>query len=274
VVFRKMRPSPLLRRRFPNRCTGVSDDACGFAPSWKRRAAAFAFFASIPLLVATAALRDHLPRGSALLPELRQAPIQEPVVVPAFQTTVGEQTYTVVPRYRYELWGLVVSKHDASAWWDIYHHPLWKDFINVEDLCVVWGENVAGEVYRALDFSSDPWTCYASTWDAATWARFRPEELSNNHLLADRQSLSRRVMAARKGDQVYFRGYLADYKHADWVDYRKSSAVRTDTGNGACETVYLEDFRVLRSANPVWRFLFWCGWLGLGAGAVGWFALE
>jgi len=274
VVFRKVRGGPVRRRRFPNRNATASGDGRAFGPSRKRRAAAVVFFASIPLLLASAVLRDRLPQAGALLPDLGQSPVQEPLVRPAFETTVGEQTYTVVPRYRYELWGLVVSKHDANAWWDIYHHPLWKDFINVKDLCVVWGENLAPEVYRALDFSSDPWTCYASTWDGAAWARFRMDELSNNHLLADRKALSRSIMAAREGDQVYFRGYLADYKHADWQSYRRSSEVRTDTGNGACETVYLEEFRILKRANPLWRFLFPFGWVSLAAGAVGWFVLE
>jgi hypothetical protein len=27
-------------------------------------------------------------------------------------------------------------------------------------------------------------------------------------------------------------------------------------GNGACETVFLTDFKVLKRANPGWRFLF------------------
>jgi hypothetical protein len=35
--------------------------------------------------------------------------------------------------------------------------------------------------------------------------------------------------------------------------FRGSSTVRDDTGDGACETVYVNEFKILQRANPVWR---------------------
>lgn len=270
MVFRK-----LYRRakRGPGQ-RHTASPAQDFGPSPRRRKAAFGFFASILVLIVSGAARSRLPPAGDVLPVLQQPPVQQAVAAHAFETTVAGQSYTVVPRYRYELWGLVVSRHESDAWGDIYHRPLWKDFINVADVCVVWGENLAGGSYRSVDFRSDSWTCYASTRDPEAWGRFHPDQLSNNHLLVDRESLSRRVAAAREGDQVYLRGYLADYKNRDWEDYRRSSVVRTDVGDGACEAVYLEDFRILKRANAPWRCLFWLGWAGLVVGGVGWFVLE
>jgi hypothetical protein len=36
---------------------------------------------------------------------------------------------------------------------------------------------------------------------------------------------------------------------------RRSSTVRNDRGNGACEVVYVTEFEVLREANASWRSL-------------------
>ncbi len=44
------------------------------------------------------------------------------------------------------------------------------------------------------------------------------------------------------------------YKGAPYA--RGSSAVRTDRGNGACETVWFEEFEILREANAAWRTLY------------------
>ncbi|MGZ5556026.1 MAG: hypothetical protein ACXW3H_09970, partial [Candidatus Aminicenantales bacterium] len=36
---------------------------------------------------------------------------------------------------------------------------------------------------------------------------------------------------------------------------RRSSTLRTDRGNGACEVVYVTEFEILREANSAWRTL-------------------
>jgi len=58
---------------------------------------------------------------------------------------------------------------------------------------------------------------------------------------------------AQKGDQIYMKGRLVDYSVEGRGGERKSSTSRTDSGRGACEVVYLEDFRILRVGNAFWR---------------------
>jgi len=54
---------------------------------------------------------------------------------------------------------------------------------------------------------------------------------------------------------------------------RGSSTSRTDRGNGACETIYLDDFRFVRAANSGWRTLYTlCLWLA-PLSALGFFGL-
>jgi hypothetical protein len=55
------------------------------------------------------------------------------------------------------------------------------------------------------------------------------------------------------------RGYLVDYttfKDGRPAGTRVSSEVRTDTGNGACEVLYVESLDLLGSANRAWRIAY------------------
>jgi hypothetical protein len=81
---------------------------------------------------------------------------------------------------------MVVSYHDADSFLDIWHHKRWLDFLNERDLCVIWGRNVESGVYKAMKFSNDSWTCWASWPDSATGQKFQMNAFSNNHILVDK----------------------------------------------------------------------------------------
>jgi hypothetical protein len=219
--------------------------------------------------------RDRLPPPSAILSEVYEAPRQEPVEVRPFPVRVGGIEYRVQPLFRYELRGLVVSRHDTSAWWDVMHRDWWKDHLNVADLCVVWGDNLASGVYRALRFWSGTFTCYAGAGDPKDWERFDPTALSNNHLLAADPAIARTLRGIRPGDQVVVRGSLAEYAHDAGMQFRRGTSIRRDdSGNGACETIWVDEVTVLRRANPVWRALLrWAGF-GVLVAVIGWFLLP
>ncbi len=63
-------------------------------------------------------------------------------------------------------------------------------------------------------------------------------------------------MGVRKGDQVHLKGWLVSYGIKDTPYRRVSSTTRTDRGNGACETIFVTDFEVLKKANEEWHVLF------------------
>jgi len=52
---------------------------------------------------------------------------------------------------------------------------------------------------------------------------------------------------------VHFKGILVDYTNDENGGVRHTSTHRRDTGNGACEVVYLDDFTVIKKANPILR---------------------
>jgi hypothetical protein len=198
-------------------------------------------------------LKDNLPDGDDILEEALQAPIQTEVDMAPFQIEAGEMVYTITPLHSYELYGLVVSYHNCGTWWDIYHHGQWKDFINVKDLCVIWGNNVLTEVYKEMRFTSDSWTCTYYWPNHEVGARFNHTCLSNNHLLSHDESVTRSLLNTSRGDQIYLRGYLAEYSHTGGEFHRGTSTNRTDKGNGACETIYVEDYEILKTGNAFWR---------------------
>ncbi len=181
------------------------------------------------LLLAVALWKsDALPPPTELSPALLDEPLQEPVRKPAFATTSQGVTYTVQPLYTYELVGLVVSKHDAKTWWDHLHRE-WNDNLNVVDLCVVWGNNARNGSYADIHFSSGQFTCNFSTRSDAAYAAFDQTAISNNHLLTDQPAVAKKLRSVRVGDQIRFRGHLAEYAHQHGMDFKRgTSTVRTD----------------------------------------------
>ena len=78
------------------------------------------------------------------------------------------------------------------------------------------------------------------------------DQLSNNHLISADERVRERVQDIRIGDQIRVRGSLAGYS-SPGVNKRGTSTTRTDTGDGACETIYVERFDIVRAATSYWR---------------------
>jgi hypothetical protein len=240
-----------------------------------KRRIQFLFFASLILLGVALWKKDELPQFPQLQQQLMKEPQQVPVRRAAFETTVNGVTYRIQPLYSYDLYGLVVSMHDARTWWDSIHQE-WNDHLNVMDLCVVWGNNLRRGVYKEADYSSTEFECYVKINSSEVVRAFDQTALSNNHLLTDKPDVARAIRKVRLGDQIHFRGYLAEYSHNHngRPFHRGTSIVRDDTGNRACETVFVEDFQVLRPGGSLWRIVIWFALLLLATSVIAWFRLP
>jgi hypothetical protein len=142
----------------------------------------------------------------------------------------------------YELWGLVVSHNEITSVADIYHD---RSSVDTKDLCVVWGENLSRDDYRAVEFESGPFTCY---FRFAEGVPFDTTGASNNHLITDRPEVRRAIAQVRIGDQVHLRGLLVDYQMDDWEDFWRHEPVREDSG---CEVIYTERWKCC-CGTPGW----------------------
>lgn len=213
---------------------------------------------SATALIISYFLKDQLPDKSEIDERLYQEPMQEATDKEPFKKEVGGIRYNIKPITSYELYGLVVTYHNANKWWD-YYHKEWDDFINLKDICVIWGNNIDKEVYKQMKFESGSWTCYFEGKygaDVDLGNKFTYSHLSNNHLLDDNEEVAKKIEEAEIGDQIYFKGYLVEYSHGDGQFKRGTSTTRLDSGNNACETVYVTDFEIIKKNEDIWREVF------------------
>ena len=225
------------------------------------------FLGALALVGVSCWNQDAFPDQLSTLAPLANPPRQTATEEDAFTVSLKGVDYQIEPLYDYELYGVVVSFQHHNG--ERMLHEDWNDHLNVADLCVVWGANTQALDLNAFKFWNGQFTCFFRTRDQAAWRQFDPTALSNNHLLADDAYLRRRIENVRVGDQSRLRGQLASYSHAGGFQ-RGTSTSRTDTGNGACETIYVNDFAILSSMDNPWRGALTFGWVTLGLSAGIW----
>ncbi len=198
--------------------------------------------------------RNHLPRNIEFLDEVRSEPRQTATSAKSFTATFNGVDYLVEPEFEYDLYGMVVSyrHHDGNS----RMHFLANDHLNMLDVCVVWGDSAASGLLHKIKFWNGIFTCNVRTRDNEAWHAFSMEQLSNNHLISDDDFIRGQVKDIRIGDQIRVRGYLSSYSSAAGGK-RGTSTTRTDTGDGACETLFVEQFKVARPATSYWRISMW-----------------
>lgn len=208
------------------------------------------FYAALALLIPAFMLRNSFPDPVDRQYETLAPPAQSLSSETGFQAAYGNTNYSVEPRYDYELTGLVVSRAFHNAKYGL--HRKWNDHLNVADLCVVWGDNASTLDLNAFDFWNGQFTCNISTDSNQDWRAFKADELSNNHLLADDDAIREQIQAVNIGDRIHLKGWLSRYGN-DQGFSRNTSTTRKDTGNGACETIFIRQFEILDSMDNGWR---------------------
>lgn len=225
------------------------------------------FYVSLILLLTSCWQRNDFPEDMLITPALLEPPLQSAVSTPPFTVTNNGTDYHIKPRYAYDLHGLVVSYAHHNGNYSL--HRLWNDHINVADVCVVWSENTNGSDLNNIKFWNGKFTCNFETSNAGTWTRFRKNQISNNHLLTDDRHIRKAIKQVRIGDQIRIRGWLVNYSN-DTGFSRGTSITRDDTGNGACETIYLQQFDILQPLDNGWRTLMSLAWAGVIGSSLLW----
>lgn len=214
--------------------------------------------------------RNDLPGNIDYVPALSDEPRQTATDERPFDVVFNEVKYRVEPEYVYDITGMVVSyRHHNEDYSRL--HALANDHLNMLDVCVVWGVNPKNQRLDRINFWNGLFTCNVETRDQQAWDAFDMNQLSNNHLLSDDEFVRRQVKKIRVGDQIRVRGYLASYTSAGG-SRRDTSTTRTDTGNGACETIYIESFEIIEPATSYWRLSMWASLVLLIAGLIAHFA--
>lgn len=209
-----------------------------------------AMLLSLVLLVVSFSKRNDFPDTIDAVRELANEPQQTQTNASAFEARYGDVSYQVAPEYEYELYGLVVSYRHHSG--DSMLHKLWNDHLNMTDVCVVWGKTALSTYLNQFDFWNGQFTCNFSTRSDIAWNSFDQYQISNNHLISDDEVLRKRIQKLNVGDQIRVAGFLSSYGQ-DGGAKRGTSTVRTDTGNGACETIFVKEFDIVKQASNPWR---------------------
>lgn len=220
-------------------------------------------FASLPVLLVSFWNRNTLPASIDYVPQVFEAPLQSPTRNKPFGVRYKGIEYEVEPQYDYELHGMVVSfrHHDGNS----RMHLRSNDKLNMLDVCVIWGDNVRHPDLNELQFWNGIFTCNVSTRDQAAWDAFDMYQLSNNHLISDDELIRDRVSDLNIGDQIRVRGSLASYGSSGGGK-RGTSTTRLDSGDGACETIYVSDFTIVEAATSYWRLTMYASLMTLLAG--------
>ncbi len=204
-----------------------------------------------------------LPDPEVLEPEIEIAPIQKELEEGStldFEFTWQDKKFWVKPLYTYDLSGLVVSRNTYGS---IVDPTNTGSQGRARDLCTVWGSNATSGVYQMMKFYSQNYTCWGDWGRKGAEVRklFQSEELGNNHLITDNDLLRRRINSVDRGDQIRLSGYLVEYGRWDGsgkkYTIRRSSLTRTDGGNGACETIFVTDFEIIKKNHPFINTLMW-----------------
>jgi hypothetical protein len=204
--------------------------------------------------------RNQLPGNIDYVPAIANEPAQTKTNKRPFSVAYRDVQYHVAPEFEYDIVGMIVSyrHHDNNS----RMHRLSNDHLNMLDVCVVWGENATGAELGKIDFWNGIFTCNFHTRDQAAWDSFDVNKISNNHLISDDDYIRDQVRDIKIGDQIRVRGYLTSYGSPN-VNPRSTSTTRTDTGDGACETIYVERFEIVRAATSYWRISMYASLLAL-----------
>jgi hypothetical protein len=212
--------------------------------------------------------RNEIPGSIDYVGAIADEPRQTSTERRSFEASWEGVDYLVEPKFDYDLVGMIVSfrHHDNNS----RMHRLADDHLNMLDVCVVWGNNAGRAQLDKIDFWNGIFTCNVKTRDQEAWDSFDMHQLSNNHLISDNEDIRDRVREVKVGDQIRIRGVLAAYESPG--GHRGTSTTRTDNGDGACETIYVDRFEIVRAATSFWRISMYASLVILLAGLLRFFS--
>ncbi len=136
---------------------------------------------------------------------------------------------------RYKIKGLVVARQlsgDAISW------------LSAADVGIAWGKMADPEVNQYMRYSQrGRWLYYHPQRGLPVSSHYMQLHTSNTHVLTDSNSMMNVVKNLEPGDNIVFDGYLVKVSSKMKRGFSlpwKSSLTRKDTGNGACEIMYIE----------------------------------
>lgn len=144
--------------------------------------------------------------------------------------------YTIKPQAAFEIRALVLSA--AHYYWGRN-----SELVPV-DLALGWGPMSDGDVLKDISISQGNRWYFFSYQHASISQGEIISHSGNMHLIPSSPEIEKKIDKVHKGDTVEFKGYLVNVSADDgW--YWNSSLSRTDSGDGSCEVVWVNEFEIV-----------------------------
>ncbi|WP_266170550.1 hypothetical protein [Dyella subtropica] len=139
---------------------------------------------------------------------------------------------TLTTRARFELTARVLSRED-------YRYDAGASLAPV-DLALGWGRMSDSAVLAKISISQSNRFYYWSVREFPIPRRDIETSSANMHMIPSDDMVRHSLERIRPGQLVHLEGFLVDASRPDGWQWH-TSMTREDTGNGACELVYVED---------------------------------
>lgn len=146
----------------------------------------------------------------------------------------------LLQRAQYELKGVVKSKKKYSDF---------ASQISEYDLTMAWGDLNKVEIDKFIRYSqSGRWYYYRYEAGTPVGADYISKHSANVHIIHKNNEVLNQIKKINEGDHIILKGYLVDvdFKNRDNVPLWKTSRTRNDTGDGACEIMYVEEVTIIK----------------------------
>jgi len=184
----------------------------------------FAVDRFVPAVPLSFLASEAAPRPNAL-----KEPVQAESALEPFAETRGRRTYRVTPRAAYDVAARVgaTERYRSGA----------SGSLLPWDFVLTWGAATKEPAWSRISYLQ---TGRFYNWrsDDTLDAGYVASHTANTHLIPGSSRIASALACVRRGDVVRLEGDLVDIDGPDGFVW-KTSLTRTDTGPGACETLYV-----------------------------------
>jgi len=168
--------------------------------------------------------------------EISEEPFQDPninIESISFESSDGQ--IDLLPVAKFDISALVVGR--TNYYWD----PA-SEF-ETTDLALAWDRVADSEYNQGIKFSQGGrWYHFTYSGDVNLPENYISNHSVNLHVVPATENIKKAARKIKKNQLVNLQGYLIDIETESFS--QKTSRVRTDTGSGACEIMYVQRLQV------------------------------
>ena len=172
--------------------------------------------------------------------------IEEPIQIETEEETtltIDKKELKVKLLFEYEISGYVTATFS--------YLPISLDNkVATKDITVVWGDLLNKDNLKHAKFLESGDRSVLAYFDEYLMDKYENIEyqFSHNHLIPSDKKIKKKIGKIRRGDYIRIKGYLTEvsYEGDNYSYSRGTSTTRYDTGDSACESIYVTEVTWLK----------------------------